>query len=162
MSEQLFIGLISGTSMDGIDAALVSFGDRSLHVLRTHEHDYPPELRRQLMAARTDAAVTSVADVADLHRATGECFRDAALELLRSAATDAGQVAAIGSHGQTIRHEPDADEPYSLQIGDPDVIASGTGIATIARPNSTTRRPLCRRARSWCSKKSIRGSLDRL
>lgn len=130
--NDLYIGLISGTSMDGIDAALVEFGDRSLDVLRTHEHDYPSELRSRLFAARADASLSRTDDVADLHRAVGECFRDAALALLQGSGAEPSSVAAIGSHGQTIRHEPDADEPFSLQIGDAEVIAGGTGITTIA------------------------------
>lgn len=130
--NDLYIGLISGTSMDGIDAALVRFGDGSLDVLRTHEHDYPSGLRGQLIAARAEPGLTTTADVADLHRAVGKCFRDAALALLHSSGIEPSSVAAIGSHGQTIRHEPDADEPFSLQIGDAHLIASGTGITTIA------------------------------
>ncbi len=128
----LYIGLISGTSMDGIDAALVRFGKQSLNILQTHAHPYPASLRRQLMAARTDQTLREADDIVDLHRQVGACFRDAAKELLSLAGTDAGEVAAIGSHGQTIRHEPDAPDPYSLQIGDADLIASGSGITTFA------------------------------
>jgi anhydro-N-acetylmuramic acid kinase len=128
----LYIGLMSGTSMDGIDAALVDFGDRTLNVIATHKHDYPDELQGQLMAARSDSGLRSCSDVPDLHRQVGECFRDAANRLLSTADVDATSVTAIGSHGQTLRHEPNANEPFSLQIGDPDIIASGTGITTIA------------------------------
>jgi anhydro-N-acetylmuramic acid kinase len=128
----LYIGLMSGTSMDGIDAALISFGDKSLEIIATHQHEYPAGLRRQLIAARSDASLRYCDDVPDLHMQVGECFRDAAIEVLSSADADASTVVAIGSHGQTLRHEPDADDPYSLQIGDPDIIATGTGITTIA------------------------------
>jgi len=127
-----FIGLISGTSMDGIDAALVRFEDSSLEVLQTHEHKYPSELRQKLSVAKLDPGVCSLGDVGSLHAEVGECFRDAANGLLTSAGVDTSTVAAIGSHGQTIRHEPNADRPFSLQIGDPDIISAGTGITTIA------------------------------
>ena len=63
---------------------------------------------------------------------TGECFRDAALTLLADAQVAADQVTAIGSHGQTLRHQPDADHPFTIQIGDPTIIAKGTGITTVA------------------------------
>ncbi|MDH3266026.1 MAG: anhydro-N-acetylmuramic acid kinase [Gammaproteobacteria bacterium] len=128
----IYIGLISGTSMDGIDAALVSIEKSSLDVLQTHQHDYPAELRRQLTAAKLDASIRTLDDVADLHRQVGECFRDAANQLLADSDYENSAVAAIGSHGQTIRHEPDIDDPYSLQIGDANIIAGGTGITTIA------------------------------
>jgi len=127
-----YIGLMSGTSMDGIDAALARFSGASLELLATHEHAYPATLRAQIAAARLNPRIRCLADVEALHRDVGHCFLDAARELLAKAGVDAASVTAIGSHGQTLRHEPDADEPFSLQIGDPDIIAAGTGITTIA------------------------------
>jgi anhydro-N-acetylmuramic acid kinase len=130
--SDLYIGLISGTSMDGIDAALVRFGDASLDILQTHAHEYPAPLRERLSAAIHDSSISKLADVASLHRDVGESFRDAAKTLLKNANVDAAAVTAIGSHGQTIRHEPNIESPFSLQIGDPEIIAEGTGIRTIA------------------------------
>ncbi len=130
--SNLFIGLISGTSMDGIDSALVDFGDASLDIVATREHEYPAPLRSRLLTARDDASLARTSDVPDLHRAVGECFRDAALAVLQDAGVEPSSVIAIGSHGQTLRHEPDAPKPYSLQIGDADLIATATGITTIA------------------------------
>ncbi len=128
----LYIGLISGTSMDGIDAALVRFGDASIESLVTHEHAYPAELRQRLLNATREPGIRTAADVADLHRDVGRSFRDAARALLAEAGVDPADVAAIGSHGQTIRHEPNAADPFSLQIGDPGIIATGSGITTVA------------------------------
>jgi len=130
--SDLYIGLISGTSMDGIDAALVRFGDASLDILQTYAHEYPAPLRERLSAAIHDSSISKLADVASLHRDVGESFRDAANTLLENANIDSAAVTAIGSHGQTIRHEPDIECPFSLQIGDPEIIARGTGIRTIA------------------------------
>ncbi|MDJ0909206.1 MAG: anhydro-N-acetylmuramic acid kinase [Woeseiaceae bacterium] len=127
-----YIGLMSGTSMDGIDAALVRFGEASIEELTTHEQAYPDSLKRRLRAAIQQPGLRQVDDVADLHREIGICFRNAANDLLARAGIDAGDVAAIGSHGQTVRHEPNAADPFSLQIGDADVIADGTGITTVA------------------------------
>jgi anhydro-N-acetylmuramic acid kinase len=123
---------MSGTSMDGIDAALVRFSDSGLDILQTLQQDYPEDLRRRLILSRSDTSLRACDDVPDLHREVGICFRDAAIELLALAKTDASAITAIGSHGQTLRHEPDASEPFSLQIGDADLIAEGTGITTIA------------------------------
>ncbi len=127
-----YIGLISGTSMDGIDAALVSFGDSTLDILATREHKYPADVRRELATAMHAPGIRFAADIPELHQKVGECFRDAANAVLADAGVEASTVAAIGSHGQTIRHEPDSDDPFSLQIGDPEVIATGTGITTVA------------------------------
>jgi len=131
MSE-IFVGLMSGTSMDGIDAALVEFDESSLSIVGTKNFPYPAALRQQLLDAIAIPLEREIDNVADLHRATGESFRDAALALLEETGVDAMAVAAIGSHGQTLRHQPNAKTPFSLQIGDPQLIASGTNIRTVA------------------------------
>lgn len=129
--NNLFIGLMSGTSMDGIDAALAEFGESSVSIVETVSHPYPPELRDRLLSAIAKPVDQEIDDVTELDRATGAAFRDAAIELLASADVDASEVAAIGSHGQTLRHLPNAEEPFSLQIGAPQTIADGTGVLTI-------------------------------
>ncbi len=128
----LYIGLISGTSMDGIDAALVEFGKSSLQIVQTRDCAYPPELRDRLISVMQHPEKCTVDDIGELNHRTGECFRDAAKDLLDDAGVAASTVTAIGSHGQTIRHQPDAKRPFTLQIGDPTLIAAGTGITTVA------------------------------
>jgi anhydro-N-acetylmuramic acid kinase len=127
----LFIGLMSGTSMDGIDAALVDLSSIQPRVVATHEHHYPEDLRTQLFEAiRLEDPLSS--DLSRLDDAIGAVFAEAARALLESAGTAASAVTAIGSHGQTIRHAPDAPRPYSLQIGSPRQIARMTGIDVVA------------------------------
>lgn len=127
-----YIGLISGTSMDGIDAVLVEFGDRPFRMMATASHPYPPDLRAELMATIRQPQSCTVDVLGGLDHWTGERFRDAALELLSESGIDASQVRAIGSHGQTVRHRPDEDRPFTIQIGNPNVIAKGTGIPCVA------------------------------
>ncbi|MCH9694600.1 MAG: anhydro-N-acetylmuramic acid kinase [Gammaproteobacteria bacterium] len=127
-----FVGLISGTSMDGIDAVVVRFGDHSLDVAATCSYSYPESLRTELLAAiRAPLDVELDSDRA-LHRRVGECFRDAALKVIKRSECGQHELRCIGSHGQTLRHQPDIDEPFSLQIGDADIIAEGTGLPVIA------------------------------
>jgi anhydro-N-acetylmuramic acid kinase len=130
MADALYIGLISGTSADGIDAALVRCGDR-LEVLRARTAPYPPDLRARLLAA-AHAESLAVDEYGLLDAAVGQAFAEAALVLLGEAGIDARAVRAIGSHGQTIRHRPRLDPAFTLQIGDPSRIAEATGIPTIA------------------------------
>ena len=127
-----YIGLNSGTSMDGIDAALVSFGHGSVEVHAAHAYAYPLELRNRLIAAIRNPDRCTIDETGQLDHWTGECFRDAAVTLLADAQVAADQVTAIGSHGQTLRHQPNADHPFTVQIGDPTIIAKGTGITTVA------------------------------
>jgi len=127
-----YIGLISGTSMDGIDAVLVEFGDRSLRTISANSHSYPEELRAGLMTASRNPQSCTVDVLGSLDYWTGECFRDAALGLLSESGIDASQVRALGSHGQTVRHRPDDDRPFTIQIANPNIIAKGTGIPCVA------------------------------
>jgi anhydro-N-acetylmuramic acid kinase len=127
----LYIGLMSGTSMDGIDAALVDFSPVHTHVIATHSEPYPGTVHRQLIAA-LDLPDPRNANLAGLDIAVGESFAHATNRLLNMAGVDRAEVRAIGSHGQTIRHEPNAAQPYSLQIGNPEIIAANTGIKVVA------------------------------
>jgi anhydro-N-acetylmuramic acid kinase len=127
-----YIGLISGTSMDGIDATLVEFGDRSVDVVSAGTSDYPEALRETLIEVTRVPDSCSADVIGSLDHWVGECFRDAALELLRATGIDPGEVRAVGSHGQTIRHRPGGDRPFTLQVGNADIIAKGTGIDCVA------------------------------
>jgi anhydro-N-acetylmuramic acid kinase len=73
-----------------------------------------------------------IGNVDELDRAIGDVFTEATLALLENANVIPAEVTAIGSHGQTLRHQPKANPPFSLQIGDPQRIADGTGLQTIA------------------------------
>jgi anhydro-N-acetylmuramic acid kinase len=127
-----YVGLMSGTSMDGIDAVVVSFGEHSVDIAATWSQAYPEALRARLLdAIRTPLDVELDSD-GELHRQVGECFRDAALKVIELSGLDRSALRAIGSHGQTLRHQPDAEKPYSLQIGDARIIAASTDLPVIA------------------------------
>ena len=138
-AHPLFIGLISGTSADGIDAALVRFYDDGTHCELVHGRTYPwPEsLRARLIALGQGAAIDSIDEIGTLDVRIGEHFAEAAARLTHEAGIEATQVRAIGSHGQTIRHRPagaafDGAHPFTMQLGDAHVIAERSGIATVA------------------------------
>jgi len=132
-----YIGLMSGTSMDGIDAALVSFEESSLNLVQTLEHRYPHDLKDRLRCAVRDPQGCTVDDIGELDLRVGICFRDAGTAVCQNAGIDAARIRAIGSHGQTLRHQPDASHPFTMQIGDPSIIAVGTGITTVANFRSS-------------------------
>jgi anhydro-N-acetylmuramic acid kinase len=127
-----YIGLISGTSMDGIDAVLVEFGDRSLDIVSARMSPYPESLREKLIDVTRAPESCDVEIIGTLDHWLGECFRDAALEVLQAAGIDPDHVRAIGSHGQTIRHRPELKRPFTMQIGNAAIIAKGTGIDCVA------------------------------
>ncbi|MFC1684738.1 anhydro-N-acetylmuramic acid kinase [Pseudomonadota bacterium] len=131
MSSELYIGLMSGTSMDGIDAALIQSSDSAIELIATHSLSWPEDIRQQLQTLATPGD-NEIDRLGRLDAVAGDHFAQAALELLDNAGIAAHRVTAIGSHGQTIRHRPQASPPFTLQIGDPNRIAEQTGITTIA------------------------------
>lgn len=127
----LFLGLISGTSADGVDAALTEIG-AGTRIVAARTTPYPDALRQAILALSQSRAEISLDRLGELDVAIGSAFADAALALLRTAGVAPDAVRAIGSHGQTVRHRPEASHPYTLQLGDPNVIAERTGITTVA------------------------------
>lgn len=129
--SNLFIGLLSGTSMDAVDAALVDFADDQPRLINTYSQAFSDELRDQLRALG-HPQVDELERFAQLDMRMGQIFAEAANILLQQADVKADQVRAIGSHGQTVRHQPSGPFPFSLQIGNPALIAERTGITTVA------------------------------
>lgn len=129
----LAVGLISGTSMDGIDAVLAEFEQGRLLGLRaTHSHEYPAPLRASLLELARREAGVSLRELATLDAAVADHFADAALGLLRAAGVDPLAVTALGSHGQTVFHDTSTQPWSTLQIGDPNRIAARSGLLTVA------------------------------
>jgi len=130
------VGLMSGTSADGVDAAIVDVGRGGVEVLAFETRPYSPALRRRVLAVcEPDAAV---AELCHLNFVLGEVFAEAALSAARRAGVRRASIDLIGSHGQTVCHLPAARRfgrrtvRSTLQIAEPAVIAERTGIATVA------------------------------
>lgn len=131
----LFLGCISGTSVDGLDIALLEVhADDDLRVLHAETAKLPPTLQANLLQlgnpAQDDLELLGQCD-----SALGEFIGHALVEFLQRANTSAERITAIGSHGQTVRHRPPApDQPitFTTQIGDPNRIVEITGITTVA------------------------------
>ncbi|ABA57421.1 Protein of unknown function UPF0075 [Nitrosococcus oceani ATCC 19707] len=126
---QRYIGLLSGTSMDAVDAALVEL--EPLRILATHSIPISLALRQQLFAV-IERSTTSLGELGALDIRLGRLFAETALELLAKAKCSVTEVQAIGSHGQTIYHWARGPDPFTLQLADPNTIAEITGITTIA------------------------------
>ena len=142
MNDKLYIGLMSGTSTDGIDAALVRFAGGAdiddcneplrAEVIAARTSPWDPDVRARLVWLGQGGSLDSLDELGTLDSQVGEAFAEAALAVLAEAGIDAHDVAAIGSHGQTVRHRPYLKHPFSLQIGDAGRIVERTGITTVA------------------------------
>jgi anhydro-N-acetylmuramic acid kinase len=128
----LYAGLISGTSMDGVEAVVLEILSDRFQVRAAIHHDYPADIESRLRRAVADPAHCSVDEYGALDAAIGDVFAAAAMKLLQFSGFAAGDIRAIGSHGQTLLHRPRAALPFTLQIGDANRIAELTGIDVVA------------------------------
>ena len=131
MSGELFIGLMSGTSADGIDAVLVQSDGERGRLVATYHRPMPQDLRAEILAFRQPGD-DELHRLATLDAQLANEYAVAVLALLTDAGVSAESVSAIGQHGQTLRHHPSGDIPYTVQIGDPNRLAERTGITVVA------------------------------
>jgi len=128
---EIYIGLMSGTSLDGVDVAIVDFASFPPRVLHCHTDAYAPELRAALQQLCREQS-TSLDALFRLDARLGDTYAGSVERALRAAGIDASRITAIGCHGQTLRHSPDSDPPYTVQVGDPNRLAARAGIDTVA------------------------------
>ncbi|MCU7960707.1 MAG: anhydro-N-acetylmuramic acid kinase [gamma proteobacterium symbiont of Bathyaustriella thionipta] len=130
-TEGLFIGLLSGTSHDAIDAALLEIKGHHFRLLAHRSHALSDSLQERI--ERLSLGLDNdIRQMMNLDVLLARSFASAANHLIRQAGVNADDIDAIGSHGQTLLHQPQSDTPWSLQIGDPNIIAENTGITTVA------------------------------
>ncbi len=133
MSSNLYIGLMSGTSMDAVDCVLADLSD-PMHVIDFKTIEIPTELKQDILSLCQEQGDNQIQTLGETDVALGRLFASAVLSLLEKNQISAEQIHAIGSHGQTIRHQPPGqrDEAFTIQIADPNTIASLTNITTVA------------------------------
>jgi len=123
---------MSGTSLDGIDAALVDFKDNKIQLAGFEYLPFPTDLQSVIQRLSKPDALISLKEYGAMDTRLGHLFADTVNTLLAKTDIPASSVKAIGSHGLTVYHAPEIKFPFSLQIGDPNVIAEHTGITTVA------------------------------
>ena len=126
-----YMGLMSGTSIDGIDAVLIHYSGETIHVKAHAFSKFPNVLEQELLTLQSQHQC-SLSTLGRLDHELGHCYADSVLKLLKQASLSAEHVVAIGSHGQTIFHHPQGPFPFTLQIGDPNLIAACTNIPVVA------------------------------
>ena len=126
----LFIGLMSGTSIDAVDAVLVRFSD-NVEIIKSHSIPISEHLKNTILLLCSKGE-NEIERSGMLDRELGFLFSQCTIELCKKAKISTGEIEAIGSHGQTVRHNPNGKYPFTLQISDPNTIAEETGITTVA------------------------------
>ena len=129
-----YIGMMSGTSMDGVDLALVEFSSQSqFDVLGTLYVPYPSELRANVAYTSQHNQDLRKNQDSPLHTELASFYAQSVHQFLQQEQLVRESITALGNHGQTVKHEPAAVPPYSLQLGDGQQIAELTGIRTITQ-----------------------------
>ena len=128
--EELYIGLMSGTSMDGVDVALCVVNETECRLLASLEHPFEASLKEEILLMIS--ADTSLRQVGVINHRLGHVFANAVNALLQKQDINPSQIKAIGSHGQTLWHSPENEHAFSMQLGDANIIAVETGIDVVS------------------------------
>lgn len=132
MSDELFIGMLSGTSRDGVDAVLVNFNREKMEILHAACTPYPTAIKTSLDQL-IETGAPPAKDIASLlDESLGRFFARVAQNLLRDTGMETRDIRAIGSHGQTVWHAPGGENPVTIQLGKPELIAKGTSTVVVA------------------------------
>jgi len=127
---ELGIGLMSGTSGDGVDVALVSFNGNAMQLLATFFLPFSKKVREEIrLASKPDGQAELISR---LNVKLGKLYGKAVVKLCKSSRTPLSKIDFIGSHGQTIRHQPNDNPPSTLQIGSAEEIAVCTGSTVVS------------------------------
>jgi len=129
MSE-LYIGVMSGTSMDGIDIALCEIDATHCSLIASNELEFDSELKVEILEMIKGS--TNLEQVGTIDNKLRNMFADAINEFLKKESIDARTIKAIGLHGQTLWHAPDAPNPFTMQLGDPNIVSAKTLIQVVA------------------------------
>ena len=125
-----YIGVMSGTSLDGVDVVLAAIDSHMVAQQASYCHPFPPALRQQVLAICQGQPLT-LSQLGQLDTALGKLFAEAVVTLMRQQALEAEDIVAIGCHGQTVWHEPGSAAPNTLQIGDNNQIVAATGVTVV-------------------------------
>ncbi len=130
MAKEKYIGIMSGTSLDGIDVVLCEIDADSCELLSSLVYPMPLELKADILTMIEGKSTLEHVGILD-HR-LGVLFTQAVGALLIRENIDASSITAIGSHGQTLWHQPQGEYGFSMQLGDPNILTAKTGIAVVA------------------------------
>jgi len=130
MKSGRYIGVMSGTSLDGVDVVLAAIDDRMVAQQASLSWPIPVSLKEAILAISQGQQLT-LSQLGQLDSRLGKLFADAVLALLKQENLRPQDIVAIGCHGQTVWHEPGGDAPHTLQIGDNNQIVARTGITVV-------------------------------
>lgn len=129
MSE-FYIGVMSGTSLDGIDIALCEIKDESFELIHSASYPFDEKVKKDVLAAISGP--TTLVAIGELDTRLGKMYADAIEHFIARKRIDKNIIKAIGLHGQTLWHEPESEYPFSMQLGNANVITALTGVSVVS------------------------------
>jgi anhydro-N-acetylmuramic acid kinase len=130
MDKGLYIGVMSGTSLDSVDVALCGIDGESCELLHALEYPMPSSLKKEILTMIEGESTLQT--IGEIDHRLGVLFADAVAALLLAYEIDPLRIKAIGLHGQTVWHAPQAQSPFTMQLGDPNIVTTKTGIRVVA------------------------------
>ncbi|MBT0347882.1 anhydro-N-acetylmuramic acid kinase [Morganella morganii subsp. morganii] len=130
MRSGRYIGVMSGTSLDGVDVVLAAINDSVVAQQAAYSHPFPHALKKRILAV-CQGQQTTLSEIGRLDYELGTLFADAVGGLLAQTRLNPQDIAGIGCHGQTVWHEPDSETPFTMQLGDNNRVAALTNIMTV-------------------------------
>jgi len=128
-NKKLYIGVMSGTSLDGVDVALCEITANSIKLLASYEHPFPKELKEEILELIKKPA--TLKQIGEMDVKLAELFSSTINLFLENNSISRNDITAIGLHGQTLWHEPNSVYPFSMQLGSGSVVAARCGIDTV-------------------------------
>ncbi len=130
MKSGRYIGVMSGTSLDGIDVVMAAIDQNLVAQQASYSHPIPLLLKQEILSICQGQQLT-LSQFGQIDHRLGQLFAEAILGLMKHEQLSPADITAIGCHGQTVWHEPQGDAPHTLQIGDNNIIAARTGITVV-------------------------------
>jgi anhydro-N-acetylmuramic acid kinase len=130
MAKELYIGVMSGTSLDGIDISLCAIDDASFKVVSSKEYPYDDELKSEILEAISGDI--SLKKFGELDTRLAFMYVDAIRKFLKEFSLNTSHIKAVGLHGQTLWHEPHSEFPFTLQAGNGSIVAKQIGIDVVS------------------------------
>lgn len=130
MKSGRYIGVMSGTSLDGVDVVLAAIDEHIVAQQASYCHPMPLEIRQKVLDICQGQPVT-LSQLGRLDTHLGRLFSEAIETLMQRESLSAEDIVGIGCHGQTVWHEPEGEAPFSMQLGDNNQIVARTGITVV-------------------------------
>lgn len=130
MNKELYIGIMSGTSLDGVDVSLCEIDSTKCRLIHSLEYPFETELKEEILELISSS--TTLEKIGILNTKLGNLFADSVNALLDKYNINHTTISAIGLHGQTLWHQPSGDFPFSMQLGCPNILVAKTKIKVVA------------------------------